>query len=355
MKRRHFKVNRPVFFVLLLMLAVGCGRQAPPTAGGDTPAKRQQAARQYMAHVPLADTLEATAEQIAAQREPAQRSALRELLRREVRQHVVAEATIAALARHFTVAEINALAEFNAKPEARSIQGKLPAYTVDVLRPLHAELERVLSVTNAANAALRWKTRLLEFNATVADDHLLAEFPFMNMGNRSVNILGVTSTCACVTGAADATNYPPRQGGVVRLAFDFGPRIGLQSKYILVRTDDPSEPEVRLQVDVQIPELVRIEPSFAYWQIGATPTASVHRVSLLQPDCTMTGIIVSNPIFRAQLITNTPGRSYAVRVSPTACTQRAFDRVELLVAVAPDVIRRFPVFVSVDVTKPPAP
>jgi hypothetical protein len=308
-----------------------------------------------VAHVPLAETLEAAAEQIAAQREPGQRQALRELLRREVRQQVVAKVTIEALAQHFTVAEIKALAEFNARPEARAIQRKLPAYTADVLRPLNAEINRVLAMTNAALAALRWNTRLLEINATVADDHLLAEYPFVNLGHRAVNILGVTSTCACISGVADATNYPPRQGGVVRLAFDFGPRVGLHAKYITVQTDDPSEPEVRLQVDVRIPEVIRIEPSFAYWQVGATPTASVHRISLLQPDCTVVGLVARLPVFHVQLTTNTPGHSYSLRVSPISCAQRASARVDVLVAVSSNVIRRFPLFVSVDTAKPTLP
>lgn len=340
----------------LVTTLVGCQPKTSTTPGNpDTPENRLTAARDYIQRVPAHVFSEAAMRQLASQREVSQREAFQRLLERELRMRVIEEATVRALVRHFTAEEIAALARFNSSPAGRSIQRKLSAYMADVLPPIQTEINRVLALTNAANAALRWNTRLLEFNATVANDHLVAEFPFMNMGARTVNILGVTSTCACVSGAANATNYPPRQGGVVRLAFDFGPRISAQSKYILVRTDDPSEPEVRLQVDVRIPEVVRIEPSFAYWQVGATPTASVHRINLLQPDCTVAGLVVTNPLFHAQLTTNTPGQSYAVRISPTTCTQRAFERVEVLVAVAPNVIRRFPLFVSVDVTKPSVP
>ena len=342
--------------ICLASTLLGCHPTAPTTNDVlDTPENRLIAARAYIKCVPTSTFTEAALRQLATRREPAQQKEFQRFLSGELRTRVIEDATVNALVRHFTAEEIAALAQFNSSPEGQSIQRKLSAYMADVLPPIQTEINRVLAMTNAANAALRWNTRLLEFSATVADDHLLAEFPFMNMGTHAVNILGVTSTCACVRGTANATHYPPRQGGVVRLAFDFGPRVGAQSKYILVRTDDPSEPEVRLQVDVQIPEVVRIEPSFAYWQIGTTPSTSMHRVSLLQPGCTVTGIIVSNPIFRVQLATNTPGRSYEVRVAPTACTQRAFDRAELLVAVAPNVIRRFPLFVSVDVTKPPSP
>ncbi|MCX7008339.1 MAG: DUF1573 domain-containing protein, partial [Kiritimatiellaeota bacterium] len=227
--------------------------------------------------------------------------------------------------------------------------------TADIRQPLNAEINRVLAMTNAALASLRWNTRLLEFTATVADDHLQADYPFMNMGSRTVNLLSVTSTCACISGVADATNYPPHQGGVVRVEFVFGPRVGPQSKYVVVRTDDPSEPEVRLQMDVRIPEVIRIEPSFAYWQAGATPTASVHRLSLVQPGCTVVGLVASNSTFQTQLLTNSPGQCYELRVVPTSTTRRAFERLDVLVAVASNVTRRFPLFVAVDLAKPPVP
>jgi hypothetical protein len=91
-------------------------------------------------------------------------------------------------------------------------------------------------------------------------------FAFVNRGERTVNILSITSTCAaCISGATDRTNYPPRHGGVVSVRFDFGMRTGPQSKAVLVQTDDPSEPQVRLQLDVHIPEIVRLEPTFSAW------------------------------------------------------------------------------------------
>lgn len=351
MTRLLQRLCRSIWLAGLLLMAPGCGRPAPEKIA-DSPTARRRAAERYVAQVPLTQLLEATAEQLAAQREPAQRQALRDLLKREVRRDLLAEATCAALARHFTVAEIEALAAFNARPEAGAIQRKLPAYTADIARPLNAELGRVLALTNAALAALRWQTRVLAFRATAADEHLLAEFPFMNIGTRPVTILSVTSTCACISGRADATNYPPRHGGYILADFAFGPRTGAQVKTLTVRTDDPCEPEVRLQVEVQIPEVVRLEPTYAYWQIGCVPSPSAHRLTLLQPDCEVTGLLAGHPDFCAQLFTHEPGRSYTVQVSPSATTRRAFAQLELLVRMPGNHTRRFPLFAVVDVARP---
>lgn len=352
MKQRSCTVQKVAAFVLLLAVAGGCDRPAK-TKEADTPEARHQAAQRYMAQVPLSDTLEAIAEQLAAQREPAQRQALRELLRREIRQELVARATTEALVRHFTVAEINALAEFNARPEARSIQLKMPAYTADVVPPLRAEISRVLTMTNAALAALQWGTRVREFQASLADEQLVTDFPFVNRSDRVVKILAVTTTCGCLSGAADAASYPPRHSGYVRVTFDFGTRVGPQSKYVTVLTDDPAEPQVRLQVEVQIPQVLRIEPPFAFWQIDSVPTTKTNHVIALQPGLHFEGVTNRNDVFTVEWYSTPQGGE--IWVTPKAVDARVADRLEVLVRVPSGVVRRFPVFVAVDPEKPPAP
>ncbi len=317
----------------------------------DTPEGRLAAARRYVKMVPSKLAVESIIHELSAQREVAQRDAFQRLLKRELRVHVIDEATIQSLTRHFTASEINTLTAFNSSPEGLSIQKKMGDYMAEALPPLSQEIARVLTMTNAALAQLQWKTRLLEGTAPVESENMTAEFNFVNRGTRPVSILALTSSCGCVAAMTSRTNYPPNFGGAVKVTFDFGPRVGAQSKYATVRTDDPCEPEVRLQMDVQIPEVIKIEPPFAYWPIGVTPTASVHRISVLQPDCTVVGLVASNPVFCAQLTTNTPNRSYEVRVTPTTCARRAVERLELLVAVSPTVTRRFPLFVAVDATK----
>jgi hypothetical protein len=342
---------------LLTATAGGCRRQqSPDTAtGADTPENRRAAAQRYMQLVPLDETLEGMARQLATQHEVNRREALVQLLKQEVRRPVLEEAITAALVRHFSVAEINALADFNARPEARGIQRKMPAYTADLMPGLQQEIVRVLSMTNAALAALQWPTRVRSFQATAADEQLVADFAFVNRGERTVNILAITSTCAaCISGVTDRTNIPPQHGGVVSVRFDFGMRTGPQSKAVLVQTDDPNEPQVRLQLDVHIPEVVRLEPTFSAWQVGAQPVTKTNRVTVLYPGARLEGITPTPPIFRADWYPITAARG-EICVTPTALTARAAGRLDVLVRVPPGVVRRFPLYLAIGSEKTPGP
>ena len=332
-----------------LLTLCGCSQATKSaTAHLDTPEDRLAAAQHYTKMIPSELAVDAVIHELAAQREIAQREAFQRLLRHELRLRVIDEATTKALAQHFTAAEINALTAFNSSPEGRSIQNKMGAYMADVLAPLREEIARVLTMTNSALAQLQWRTRLVEAHASVEDREMTADYYFANQGTRPVSILQVASSCGCITGVANRTNYPPNYAGFVKVTFDFGSRIGAQSKYVTVRTDDPCEPEVRLQMDVQIPEIIKIEPPFAYWPIGTAPNTSEHRLTLLQPNCSIIGLTSTNPVFGTQLSTQEPGRRYTLCVTPRSTDIRALQQLDLEVAVSSNVVRHFPIFVAVD-------
>ncbi|MBA4388488.1 MAG: hypothetical protein C0404_10940 [Verrucomicrobia bacterium] len=353
--RRYSSSIPAVAVAFLAMVVAGCGRRDGATPGRpDTLESRQAAARDYVRRVPTSIAVDDAIRQLADKREASQRDEFRRLLKSELRPRVVEDATIQALARHFTAEEIDALARFNSSPEGRSIQQKLGGFMDDVMPPFQDEIARVLSLTNAALAQLRWDTRLFEGRASVEDEKLVVDFSFMNHGTRTVNILSVTSTCACVTGAADRTNYPPRHGGAVRVQFDFESRVGPQSKFVTVLTDDPSEPSVRLQVDVQIPEVVRIEPPFSIWDVGGQAAVQTSHVTLLQKGIKVEGVECSNILFRAEWRQSQSGGG-DICVTPADTSLRAAGYLDVLVRVSPTVVRRFPLFLSVTSEKRKGP
>lgn len=349
MYQRYLLLLLPGF--LLAISIAGCRPSAPRESGKvDTPDNRLKAARQYVIRVPPSGFVDGAIKELTAQREPSQREAFQQLLKRELRERVIEETIVQALVKHFTVEEINALAEFNSSPQGLGVQRKLTDYMADVLPPVQQEISRVISMTNAATSQLRWHTRLIEANASIVDEALVGGFTFVNQGVRPVNILSVTSPCACMSGIADRTNYPPQQGGVVRVRFEFGPRVGLHSKYVTVHTDDPSEPSVRLQMDILIPEIAHVEPLFSRWIVGAPATTQVHRVTLLHAGTTVEGIECSNTVFRSEW-QGKPSGNGEVRVTPASTDRRTAGQLDILVRVATNVVRRIPVFLAISSDK----
>lgn len=349
-----YQIRSSLLLLLGIGLTLGCQRQGESELSStpDTHENRTAAARRYLALVPLDETLAEMAQQLAAQREPAQRAALVELLHREIRRPVLEAATLDMLVRHFTLAEIQALTAFNARPEARSIQRKLPAYTAALLPAIEVEIARVLSMTNAALAALQWPTRVRSFQATAADERISADFSFVNRSAHAVNILSITSTCACISGTTDRTNIPPNQAGVISVRFDFGMRTGMQSKSVLIQTDDPSEPHVHLQLEVDIPEVLRLTPAYSLWQVGANAITKTNHLALLYPGSQFEGLTCNQPLFRAtwQPTSATTGEIY---VTPESLTARTTGQVDLRVRVPPGVTRRFILYLAIDSEKHP--
>jgi len=341
----------PRWIILALGVAAGLAadrlpRRARPVEP-DTPERRAAAADVYARRVDADEFIAQAAEQLADREPPEQRAAVRRALQEQVRGEVIRAATRAALIRHFTAAEIRFLADFNGRPEGRAIQRKLGAYLADLLPPVQAELDRALARRHAGQGRLQWEMRQVDVRASIEDEELVVDFPFVNRGDAPVNIRSVGGdSCACLRGEADRVAYAPGETGRVRARFAFDGCIGRQSKFVLVRTDDPAEPEVRLDVDVDIPDVVRIEPSFSGWRVGDPPEPRTNRVRLLQPGIVVEGVECSNTLFQVEW-RPAPDGGGAVRITPRATTLRAETRLDVRVRVSPRMVRRFPILLVI--------
>ena len=85
----------------------GCQRKvSTASVKPDTMEDRLAAARDYIKHVPADVSIDQAIKELASKREASQQEDFRRLLRREIRVRVIEEATVQALARHFTAEEI---------------------------------------------------------------------------------------------------------------------------------------------------------------------------------------------------------------------------------------------------------
>ena len=57
---------------------------------------------------------------------------------------VLERAVVSSMVRHFTVRELNALADFYGSPEGRSAMNKFGAYMADVMPVIQQEMERAM-------------------------------------------------------------------------------------------------------------------------------------------------------------------------------------------------------------------
>ncbi len=335
--------------LVVLNLLIGCGRPAAP----DASEARRAAAQRYITAVPMEGTLDVVIEQCAGDRQGRARDDFIRLVSREVRRDRLNELLAKALEDHFTAAEIDALAAFNGSPEGQSIQRKIPAYMADLLPAVQQEMDRVLSMTNAALARLQWETRLKEFKAGVADESWDTSFPFVNAGTAPVTIKAVHTSCGCTSARPGKEVYEPGESGEIHVRFEFGTRTGHQVKTVTVETDDPSEPRVRLQIEGDIPEVLRIDPRYVFWnaQTGLEPRTS--RVAAAGSGAvTISGIVSTQHLFETRIEAREPGRRYDLVARPLPSTNPVHEKVTLAALVGSNATRRFSVVLGYD-PRPP--
>lgn len=167
-------------------------------------------------------------------------------------------------------------------------------------------------------AALEWKNRTLDFTLAPFQTTQEAVFPFTNNGAKSVRILEVESNCDCLIAGADQQVYAPGATGVIRASFTVGDRLGWYERRIKVVTDDSPEP-VRLQVRIEVPELVGINPRSLAWKINEPATEkSVDLEVIPALRINFTRVQSTSDDFAVRLETVETGRRYRIFIRPSA-------------------------------------
>ena len=131
--------NRVVINALLSLFSICCcaGVQAQ-----DTTAARQDAVDRYLRAVPMEKMLEDTYAEMSKQLPQERRANFITSMRQKVRAETLEKMARAAMLKHFTADELNALADFYSSKHGASAMSKFGAYMADVMPPLMEEIRR---------------------------------------------------------------------------------------------------------------------------------------------------------------------------------------------------------------------
>ncbi len=121
------------------------------------------------------------------------------------------------------------------------------------------------SVLTGAN--VRWENQKQYFKATATDTKVEATFEFEVLSD-TFEIKTIRTSCGCTTTELEKKIYQAGENGKITAVFDLGLRKGNQKKYVILQTNDPKHPEIHLEIEVDIPYGLLIEPRFLYWVKG---------------------------------------------------------------------------------------
>ncbi len=137
------------------------------------------------------------------------------------------------------------------------------------------------------------------FNFGTARQEQVVEhtFKFTNVGDDTLIIKSVKSSCGCTGALMSNKNIPPGESGELAATFNIGRRKGHQKKTITVRTNDPTNYAVKFALVGDIFTPIDINPihlMFRSLETGKTDTARVRirnntdkTLQLGKPACTI--------------------------------------------------------------------
>ncbi|MFI5356027.1 MAG: DUF1573 domain-containing protein [Opitutales bacterium] len=214
------------------------------------------------------------------------------------------------------------------------------------LRSLAAALA-ALTATIAASAALHWTAREVVCPVPIGAARVEAVFTFTNPGPQPVTILSIKPDCGCTTATLAKSTFAAGESGEIRVAFNFGDRIGPQEKRLWVTTDDAPGNPVELKLTADIPPVLTVEPRLVWWKIGEAAQAKTVTLAL-HPNAglTLDDVVAENAHVTFRLVIAAPG-TYRLILQPVGTTQPAQTRLWVKVSVPGQAARTFTVFARV--------
>lgn len=88
----------------------------------------------------------------------------------------------------------------------------------------------------------------------------LCEFRFTNTGNGTLKIQEITKTCGCTPFSLEKKEYAPGESGTLKVNYFSEQLRGQTAKHLVVHSNDPARPEIKLAVKANIMIQVDHEP-----------------------------------------------------------------------------------------------
>ena len=164
-----------------------------------------------------------------------------------------------------------------------------------------------------ATAELRFDRDVVEVAAETGKTKVKATFEFQNVGDQSIRVQKIDTSCGCLRANANRKTYNPGQEGNIDAEFNVGGNTGTVEKSITVHTD-AGEP-IKLKVRIKVAELLSIEPKMATWSLNETGTKKIEFKVLRDEPIHITGLSPSRKNVTATLQTIEEGRHYIIEIA----------------------------------------
>jgi|GEM_PF-2824434 len=122
-------------------------------------------------------------------------------------------------------------------------------------------------------ANLSFDERRLEYKVSDFTKDLEFTYKVKNDGSYPVKIISVDSSCSCTSVVFEKAQYEPNDIGEIKGVFTVGERSGKNEIIFIVKTDDLTQPEITLSLNVAIINEMEVSPKLLLWKKGSSSVA----------------------------------------------------------------------------------
>jgi len=174
---------------------------------------------------------------------------------------------------------------------------------------------------NTAYGGIEWKYRELSIEAQSGQNSVDAVFPFTITGVESVGIISTKSSNPNLTIEPVSGELKPGTEGELKVHYMLQKGvIGTIAGSITVETTDSQNPSIELNLMVYLPLTYRIDPKYAFWNLGADPDAKdIYFVDITGKGYKPVAIYSTSVNFKATLIPpEGKATRYIIRIKPVS-------------------------------------
>ncbi len=176
-----------------------------------------------------------------------------------------------------------------------------------------------LDLTNASGPRIQFDTPVHNFGRIASGSIVKHTFVFTNTGESTLEVTHVATSCGCTTAGDWTRKVEPGQTGTIPIQFNSGNFNGQIFKTMSVSSNDKLHPMSPLQIKGEVWKPVEVAPTFAVLHANletlAVAKGSVRILNHEDAPLALESPISSNPLFRAEVRTNQPGREYELLIS----------------------------------------
>ena len=174
-----------------------------------------------------------------------------------------------------------------------------------------------IMVVRTAHAGLQWESQELTHEATPDEERVVEVFRFTNTGQEPVVIIGVSTSCNCSTAELEKKEYGPGESGDLEVVFNIGNRSGEHQSLVRVGTDESPDAVYRLTLNVNIPNVVTVQPRQLWWYVDEPGTAKNIMIEFNhESPVYILDASSADSLFRVDVVEIEPGTKYQLSVRP---------------------------------------